>query len=311
MENKVSIIIPIYNSNKYLKECLDSIINQTYSNLEIILIDDGSKDNSFDICEEYAKKDKRIILKKKNNEGVSATRNLGIEICTGKYILFIDSDDYCNENMIEKILYNSQKNDLIICGYNKIYKNKKVHYIVKNKEKNIEDMVINDESVGGYLWNKLFKTSIIKENNIRFDKDIHFCEDLLFVLSYIKNINSVSYIDEELYNYRMRRNSVTFNFYNKKNVTILEAIEKIIEVITAPNNKEKMKYKYLIYYYKLKKYINNKDNINKSIINNQKKIIKENCTSLSKKIYFFYIKKFGILQIFINKLKCDILMVFD
>ena len=162
MENKVSIIIPIYNSNKYLKECLDSIINQTYSNLEIILIDDGSKDNSFDICEEYAKKDKRIILKKKNNEGVSATRNLGIEICTGKYILFIDSDDYCNENMIEKILYNSQKNDLIICGYNKIYKNKKVHYIVKNKEKNIEDMVINDESVGGYLWNKLFKTSIIK-----------------------------------------------------------------------------------------------------------------------------------------------------
>lgn len=310
MENKISIIIPIYNASKYLKECLDSIINQTYSNLEIILIDDGSNDNSYDICKEYAKKDKRIILKKKNNEGVSATRNLGIEICTGKYILFIDSDDYCNENMIEKILYNFQNYDLIIWGYNKIYKNKKVHYILPNKKKNIEDMIINDESVGGYLWNKLFKTSIIKENNIRFDKDIHFCEDLLFVLSYIKNINSVSYINEELYNYRMRRNSVTFNFYNKKNVSILNAIEKIIKVINNTDNKEKMKYKYLIYYYKLKKYINN-DNINKSIINSQKNIINKNCTSLSKKLYFFYIKKSGILQIFINKLKCNILMLFD
>jgi len=118
MNNLVSIIVPIYQAEKYLHKCLDSIISQTYKNIEIILIVDGATDNSMNICEEYAEKDDRIVLKYQENAGVSITRNNGIDISNGEYIVFIDSDDYVEKNMIEELLTGVVENNcnIAICS---------------------------------------------------------------------------------------------------------------------------------------------------------------------------------------------------
>ena len=137
----ISIIIPVYNVEKYLRKCLDSIINQTYKKLEIILIDDGSTDNSGKICEEYAKKDDRIIVIHKENAGVSSARNRGIELANGKYIGFIDSDDWIEENMYETLYQNLLQFDVDIsmCNYSIIRNHKKTFH-----KHDLEDGILID-----------------------------------------------------------------------------------------------------------------------------------------------------------------------
>ena len=122
MEDLVSIIIPVYNTEKYLSKCLESVINQTYKNLEIILINDGSTDKSKEICESFAKKDKRIQILNKENSGVSSARNHGMRLAKGQYIAFIDGDDYAEENYIEELLKNLKQteSDCVLCGYNRV-----------------------------------------------------------------------------------------------------------------------------------------------------------------------------------------------
>ena len=146
--NKVSIIIPVYNVQKYLRKCLDSIVNQTFKNIEIIIINDGSSDNSLNICKEYSKKDKRINIINKHNEGVSKARNTGLLYATGEYISFIDSDDWVEQNMIEE-LYNSitsNKADLCICNFIKENKNKR-DYI----KSNINQKILIGKEIKDYL----------------------------------------------------------------------------------------------------------------------------------------------------------------
>lgn len=132
MEKKVSIIIPVYNTQKYLKRCINSIIDQTYSNLEIFLINDGSTDNSLEICKEYEKIDERIFIISGENHGVSYARNIGIRKATGEYLYFADSDDYLETDAIEKMIQGFEKADceLIIAGYNEVENEEK---IVKKK----------------------------------------------------------------------------------------------------------------------------------------------------------------------------------
>ena len=112
----ISIVVPIYNSEKWLEKCVKSLINQTYQDIEILLINDGSKDRSLEICNEYAKKDNRIVVIDKENEGVSATRNLGIKKAQGEFIQFVDSDDYADVQMCEKLLNAIENVDLVVCG---------------------------------------------------------------------------------------------------------------------------------------------------------------------------------------------------
>ena len=200
MNENISIIIPIYNSEEYLKKCIESVLNQTYKNIEVLLIDDGSSDKSGQICDEYAKIDNRVKVIHKNNEGVSTARNVGIEKANGEYITFIDSDDSIDLKYIEK-LYQNTEEDCLIKQNNKeklneniIERNKYIEYLVSGKIK-------------GVCWGYLFETSKAKE--IMFDKETSHMEDTIFVLEYLKNVSKVKILEENLYIQNIHNDSLT------------------------------------------------------------------------------------------------------
>lgn len=201
MEDKISIIVPFYNSNKTIKKCLDSIVSQTYTNFEALLINDGGNDNSIDIVREYMKKDSRIKLIDKKHAGVSSARNEGIRNASGSYIEFLDSDDYLEPNMLERLMETSKNTDadIVVCDYR--------HPTFKNYLGNatLDATDINDlrryyQTTFAVVvpWNKLYKREVIKTF---FDESIHFCEDELFGLANMFNAKKIVGIDDKLYNY--------------------------------------------------------------------------------------------------------------
>lgn len=233
MKDKISVIVPIYNVEKFLKRCLDSIINQTYNNLEIILINDGSPDDCHKICEEYKNKDERIIYISKKNEGVSATRNIGLEIASGEYIAFVDSDDYIENDMFE-VLYNDLIKYDADLSYCQIINRNVVPFndnILMTSQEALEILVKPYKGLEGYSCNKLYKKSIIDNNNIRFNKDILFWEDIYFVCEYLncceKNIVSVN---KKLYFYENNENNVSNECFGPGVKTSLLALEKMEKI---------------------------------------------------------------------------------
>lgn len=238
----VSIIVPVYNVEEYLPKCLDSILNQTYKNLEIILVDDGSTDGSGVICDDYATKDKRIKVIHKQNGGLSDARNVGIDICTGDYIGFVDSDDYIEIDMYETLLNYLKENNLDVCMCasadvidGKIINSKKFDaFCVDNKEGIIRETFVN--KYGGMsisVCNKLFIKDIFK--GIRFLKE-KTSEDVFFVLDWIKNTERFGRISDCKYYYVKRNGSIThLKYYDKSILDIVEAYERNFEVINALN----------------------------------------------------------------------------
>ena len=241
---KVSIVVPVYNSEKTLVKCLDSILNQTYKNIEVLCINDGSIDSSLKILNEYQKKDKRIIIiNQKQNRGVSYTKNHGIKKASGDYICFVDSDDYIDNKMIEKMYLFSIENklDIVKCNYTNYiddrkynvslsYKNKTI--LNDNKSKNeFIDKLISGE-IPGYLQLIMIRSDIIKNNNIYINKNLNFLEDLLFYMELIRNSNRIGILNESLYNYINNKNGLTFSLNNKK-------IESRISGIICCNNEIK------------------------------------------------------------------------
>ena len=170
MDEKISVIVPVYNVEQYLERCVDSIINQTYKNLEIILVNDGSTDNSGQLCDELAKKDSRIRVIHKENGGVSEARNFGVKEISGEYVIFIDSDDYINKRMIN-VLYSQiklEEADVSVCGVMNVYENNHIpqarninEYLILNNEGFLSEY-LKGERIPGGIWNKLIKSSIAK-----------------------------------------------------------------------------------------------------------------------------------------------------
>lgn len=287
MKDLISIIIPVYNVEKYLRQCIDSVINQTYKNLEIILVDDGSKDKSGIICDKYSIKDKRIQVIHKKNMGVSAARNDGLKIIKGKYLIFLDGDDWLDVRMIEELYDNLVKYDvdISICNFY-ISPSYKEQY-VKDKEKKddliIDDLkvmynlIFNNEKVGGYLWNKLIKTSIIKDNKIFFNEDISIEEDVMFMINTLEKCKKICYSSKKiLYHYRKRADSaVNFN-YTSKDLTKLYSLEKKLEMKSkySLSTLDKLEYDY-VFLLKQSIYILKKENIiDKYLMEKAKKIDK-------------------------------------
>ena len=221
LEKKVSIIIPIYNSEKYISKCLDSVINQTYKNIEILLINDGSKDSSINIIKEYAKKDKRIVVIDKENEGVSKTRNLGIKKSTGDYIMFIDNDDYIDKTYVETYVKNSNY-DIVIGSYKRTDINDKILF-----KYNLDENSDWSKYVVLAPWAKLYKKDFLINNNIEF-LDYGIGEDVYFNLLCYSKTNSIKIINDFKYNW----------FYNNKSVsnTKQKGLKKIVDITILLDN---------------------------------------------------------------------------
>lgn len=231
--DKISIIIPVYNVEPYIKKCLDSIINQTHTNLEILLIDDGSTDNSGKICNEYAGKDNRIKVVHKENGGESSARNVGLNIFTGDYVGFVDADDWIEPNMYE-ILYQSAHEKNVSISVASYFKDTDIKSIPITNKLQIPDDIINTKDMllyplkrdfymgfCGYIWNKLFSADIFRNHEIKFDDDMIFGGDvLLYALAVIKNKSSGVYVDKPLYHYYQRADSIT----KSKSVTVKKSI---------------------------------------------------------------------------------------
>ncbi|MBT2678822.1 glycosyltransferase [Bacillus sp. ISL-35] len=232
----ITIIIPIYNSQRYLDKCLDSVINQSFSDIEIILVNDGSSDESGKICDEYKQKDSRIKVIHKENGGVSSARNVGLKMATGDFIGFVDSDDYINKEMF-KVLFNDIKEndcDVSICnwyyeidGELRLDKTMLKDYKVLNNISAIEELL--KDSFKGFLCNKLFKKELF--SNVKFEHDLTMCEDYLAVYQVLKRAKRVSINPTPLYFYVMNTDSATFNANNNFNYKNHKSSEKVFRLI--------------------------------------------------------------------------------
>lgn len=213
-EPLVSIIVPVYNAENFLKNCLDSIGNQTYKALEVILIDDGSKDTSADICDEYARLDKRIKVFHIKNGGVSNARNVGIEKATGDYVCFIDSDDVVDKEYIRKLVlpYTQRTIQLSVCGILEEIVWKNIKRVRMPKASLTGSFYSDYYALIEFLrvpFSKLYVLNIIKDNKIQFPKNISYAEDQVFNFQYYYYVKEYSFIDEALYTYVHRRNTLS------------------------------------------------------------------------------------------------------
>lgn len=237
--NKISVIIPIYNVEKYLSECVDSVINQTYKNIEIILVDDGSPDNCPKICDEYAKRDERIKVIHKKNGGLSSARNAGLNVITGDYCVFLDSDDYwCDCNFLKKIVEEKliNKPDLVIFGYTKnkaiIFNYKRDIQFEKSinqaeKNQTLKQLVVNDKLQSSAV-NKIFSVKLIKNNDLKFIENI-YSEDIDWTARLMIAAENICYYDVCFYFYRENQTSITHNLAEKNLCDLADQIKRIVE----------------------------------------------------------------------------------
>jgi len=214
---KVSIVVPVYNVEQYLRQCLDSILAQTFTDWECILVDDGSTDNSGIICEEYAKKDRRFSVAHKENGGVSSARNRGISLAKGEWLFFSDADDTLVPDALKVLIEGTTSGcKFVMAGFNIINETgllKETAKYVTCKEITIEDAIMeqyrpSDFSYQGYLWCKLFAIDLVRSMNLRFDETISYNEDGLFIMQYVCGLQGkIFYTTVPVYNYLERDNS--------------------------------------------------------------------------------------------------------
>ena len=229
MDDKlVSIIIPAYNVEDYIEECVRSVLRQTYKDYEIIIIDDGSTDKTFEICENL--KCSKIKIYQQKNEGVSCARNKGMEYANGDYYVFVDADDVVSTKYVETLVRSVRNVDMAIIGYtcciNEI--DKETDASIRTFSANvILDKLLCGTDYDGYLWNKIFKSSIIQQNNIQFEQNITIWEDMYFVLEYLKFSKKVNVMGSKLYFYRDREGSTVHGFQIDKYRSKYQIMKKI------------------------------------------------------------------------------------
>ncbi|MBE5758076.1 MAG: glycosyltransferase [Clostridiales bacterium] len=280
---KISVIIPVYKVEKYLSNCLNSVIKQTYKNLEIIVVDDGSPDQCPQICDEYAERDSRIKVIHKKNGGLSSARNAGIDVATGDYLMFVDSDDTLNEHMCE-ILINQlieKDADIAMSSFRNVYENKvfnkdinlkKIKSIFITQKDDVFDLLFNKRIPMIMLaWGKLYKKELF--DNIRYpDGKIH--EDEFIIHELLNDCNKFVFVNLPLYNYLIRNTSITGECFTERRLDCVEAKQNRVEFIKKNRNLflDKAINQYInvliLYYFKSKW-----ANLNEGIISKLKKEI--------------------------------------
>ncbi len=233
----MSVIIPVYNAEEYLDKCIKSVISQTYKNLEIILINDGSTDGSLELCNFYALSESNVKVLSQQNAGASSARNLGLAHSTGDYIVFVDSDDWIMPAYVESLYFNlvNYSADMVIIDYF-IEENTKLLYSKKKGSINIYtnketlNHIFDTDKFLGYIWNKIFQARIIKNSNMMFNTELKVWEDLLFCCQYISRIEKIVYIQKPLYVYKLRNDSLTKSTCYEVQKSLLKSVEKIMEL---------------------------------------------------------------------------------
>ena len=234
MKPLVSVIVPVFNTGDHLKTCLDSIVNQTYDNLEIIIINDGSTDRSPEICDYYTINDNRITVIHRDNQGVSSARNAGMEKARGDYISFVDSDDWLELNAYEHLVECALNHgvDAVIFEYFVDYKdgktNHKNHYELNGLMSRAEAIEMTISPVSRFVWAKLYAKKLISD--LKFEQNIHIGEDTLFACYALNNADSVYYTAKPLYHYVQSDVSATRSAFNKKRFTGVVAYKKLVEL---------------------------------------------------------------------------------
>lgn len=236
MENPlISVLVPMYNVEKYVERCIKSIMNQTYTNLEIVLLDDSSKDKTYEIAKKFAEKDSRIkLLKKENEANISKTRNYLLEHFSGEYFVFVDSDDVIEPNYVEKLFTTlvSTGADIVSCHFfiqkiymkfDKLFSTKFNYY---SGEDIIPQMILNN-NINFMLWNKIYKKELLGET--KFSTNVKFGEDLIFLISYMKKCKTLVSIDDKLYHYMLRSGSEIHQHFSEKHKTFIRELAQIAE----------------------------------------------------------------------------------
>lgn len=232
MKDLISVIVPVYNVEKYLDRCIESIVNQTYQKLEILLIDDGATDCSGEKCDDWAKRDKRIKVIHKENEGVSSARNLGIEKATGKYIAFIDSDDYVVSEYIEK-LENQMDEHTKVVRVVRDDRNPKIEMYSKEFFEIFENTCAFNAP-----YNQLLERQLLIDNAIRFDETIGFGEDLLFSMTVMIYAKSIKTINFEGYQYVDNPSSITRIIEKNKRLKNIYELSRVYPEVYRKFNQE-------------------------------------------------------------------------
>lgn len=247
-EPLVSIVVPVYNVSKYLGKNFETLKNQTYRNIEIIFVDDGSTDNSGKLCELYKSTDNRVKVIHKSNEGLGLARNTGISNSSGKYIMFIDSDDFVHEEMVERLLRNliDTESDTSFCGYfeyydeyniiakpaffnKKIFKNEEIYENVLLNMISSKPYEKKDSLLSMSVWHAIYSLDIIRENNILFPSEREYIsEDIIFDIAYLKKSKKVCYISDSLYYYRCNNSQ---SLTHKYSVDEFDKHKKVVEKI--------------------------------------------------------------------------------
>lgn len=232
----VSIIVPVYNSEKFLNECIESILKQTMKDFELILVDDGSKDSSGKICDCFAQKDKRIRVIHKKNGGNSSARNAGLDVAQGKYIMFCDSDDFVDEKWCERLLQGIKNYSYhwVMCDVYNVRGNDCCEPQLKNRQDGFLFMDYFDVfkiGLSAYVPNKIYRMDIIRENHIRFDEKRTNAEDIGFNIKYYNYCDGGLVLTDALYYYRQNEASITHTYNKELFEVMLYAFESRLPVI--------------------------------------------------------------------------------
>lgn len=265
MNPDLSIVIPVYNVEKYLTKCLNSILKQELKNFEVILVNDGSTDNSLKVCQEFSNRDARVSVINQKNAGVSAARNAGIKLAIGKYIGFVDPDDWISPKMYTHLLKEAEDNgsDVVICDYfevrGEVYHPIKINLTSKELvngdicEQLIKPMIANEQigmnTVWGCVWRLLIKKELISKHNIYFDESIPLMEDLIFTFNILSVSQKVKYVDECYYYYLIRTGSAVTSFRENLLENNLNVYNKLIASAKKHNKLNELeiffKYRYI------------------------------------------------------------------
>lgn len=299
MDQLVTIIVPMYNVSEYLCKCLKSINNQVYKNLEIILINDGSTDQTLKIAKAFKWNYSDVKIFDIPNKGVSNARNYGLKKMKKEgFVLFVDPDDYIDENYVCNLVKAATEfpDSIAVCNYVRETLNGKMEVrsdvnVFENKDKYIA--VLNEKLLGGYIWNKLYQKKIILENSIFFEEDIFICEDLLFNIRYLKYIKDFVCVDKCIYHYIIRKNSSVNELFDKQKLeSQLTAYAMVYNIIPSEyENAKKLAYMILFknkIYYWIRLYRTGKFQKIDKLERIEIKKMKNNIRIISIKYLFFY-----------------------